>query len=126
MNSISRFQALVAALAVLVMVASTTAFADVSPHTKAVLDGTLMKNKDGKGYVVHVESAKTTDGKELPDLKGKDMPLPEKMSDDLMKQCTSCCDKVCRIECDIDNGKIAKVKSIALRDQTKPGTKGAN
>ncbi len=154
MNRISRFQPVVAALA---MMATATAIAEVAYHAKqpvafvqkgnsfaqkpqflrgsccdssdtlpagrkAVLDGTLTKSKD-KGYVIQVDSATTPKGKELRYLQGKEMPLPEKMSEEVMEQCSSFCDQPSTIECTIVNGKITKVKSVAGRDMTKPGTK---
>lgn len=126
MRTITRIQTAIAALALLAMIATASAFADVSPHTKAVLDGTLTKSKDAKGYVVHVDSAKTEDGKDLPDLKGKDLALPEKMSDEMKKSCEAMCGKPCQIHCTIHDGKITEVTSVSGRDLTKPGTKGAN
>lgn len=92
---------------------------------KAILDGTLSRSKgEGKGFVIHVDSAKTPKGKELPKLKGKDLPLPKDMSDETVEKCIDCCDNPVTIECTVVGGKITKVKSVVCRDVTKPGSKG--
>jgi hypothetical protein len=63
------------------IVSSAAAFAAApSPHTMAVIDGTMHKTEDGKGYVIKVETATDKEGKELPDMKGMAMPMPGDMS----------------------------------------------
>lgn len=126
MKTISRIQTSIVAMALLAMLTTASAFADLSPHTKAVLDGTMHKSQDDKGYVIHVDSAKGEDGKEIAGLKGTDMAMPEKMADEMMKCCESMVGKPCRVECTIKDGKITEVKSVTGRDMTKPGTKGGN
>ncbi len=124
MKRISGIQSALAVLAVLVLMASSVAFAAPSPHTIANLDGTLHKTSDGKGYVVRVETAKTEDGKDLPDLKGKEVPLPKDMGDDMSACCDKHCDKAVQVKCCIDEkGNIAAVSQVSGRDFSKPGTK---
>jgi hypothetical protein len=113
-------------MAALTMVLSTAAFAALSPHTTAVLDGTMHKTDDGKGYVIKVESAKTMDGKDMPELKGKEMPIACEMSGDMSAACMKHCEKAVQVTCCIEDGKIVAVSNVTGRDMTKPGTKGAN
>jgi hypothetical protein len=124
MNSISSVQKVLAAVAVLMIMATGMAFAAPSPHTEAVLDGTMHKSADGKGYVLRVESAKAKDGTELPDLKGKEVAMPADMSEDMGAACAAHCEKAVQIKCCIEDGKIAATSSVSAREVAAPGAKG--
>jgi len=124
MNSISSAQKVMATVVVLMIMATGVAFAGPSPHTKAVLDGTMHKGADGKGYVLRVESAKAEDGTDLPDLKGKEVAMPADMSDEMAAACAAHCEKAVQIKCCIEDGKIAATSSLSARDVAAPGAKG--
>lgn len=124
MNRISQLQKVMAAMAVLMIMASGVAIAGPSPHTKAVLDGTMHKSSDGKGYILRVESAKAEDGTDLPDLKGKEVAMPADMSGDMAAACAAHCEKAVQIKCCIEDGKIAATSSVSARDVAAPGAKG--
>lgn len=124
MNSINPVQKVIATMVVLMIMATGVAFAAPSPHTKAVLDGTMHKSTDGKGYVLRVESAKAEDGTDLPDLKGKEVAMPADMSEEMAAACAAHCEKTVQIKCCIEDGKIAATSSVSARDVAAPGAKG--
>ncbi len=126
MNRTTQFQYVIAAVAVLMMMVTGVAFAAPSPHTKAVLDGTMHKSTDGKGYVLRVESAKAEDGTDLPDLKGKEVAMPADMSEDMAAACAAHCEKAVQVKCCIEDGEIAATSSVSARDVAAPGAKGKN
>lgn len=124
MKSIGPAQKVMAVMAVLMIMATGVAFAAPSPHTKAVLDGTMHKSADGKGYVLRVESAKAEDGTDLPELKGKEVAMPADMSEEMAAACAAHCEKAVQVKCCIEDGKIAATSSVSAREVAAPGGKG--
>ncbi len=126
MNSFGPAQKVMAAVVVLMIMATGVAFAAPSPHTKAVLDGTMHKSADGTGYVLRVESAKAEDGTDLPELKGQEVAMPADMCEDMKATCAAHCEKAVKIKCCIEDGKIAATSSVSAREVAAPGAKGKN
>jgi hypothetical protein len=122
---------LVAATAlVLVTFLVGPALAAISPHSQAVIDGTLL-HKGAKDYAVKVDAAKAQDGKPIDELKGKELAMPA----DKAGECEKLVGKKVRMTCSVDadgkctscsniaERKIKYFKSTMMKDETSPTSK---
>lgn len=118
-----------ALLIVFAFVALPALAAPISPHSQAVMDGTLL-HKGAKDYAIKVDSAKTSDGKAISELKGMEIAIPA----DKAADCEKMVGKKVRMVCDIDkDGKCTKCSSITerkikmykstMKDETSPTPK---